>query len=286
MRHAPCAFPLAAGGRGVTMIRKEFRDILQSTFVRLSFLGIIPLLAILKVSPWKIYHFFLRSMFRILNGYAEHIYLNSFTFLLAVLILWTANQYGTHAFRGEHRDRAFEYLLSFPFSKLRILVYKFVPRVLLLLLLTILYEVLAFHYVVPMRQIQGPLFFFIDPVFFPVWVLFFLAAGFFLGLYEQKNWIAVVTFLTFFSTLLISLGLCKAILRAIDPGIVDKSHFTGLSFLIGVMLVLVVLGTAFFTVYRKFDMKSPGLHARRFAFRVLPPLVLLLFSSIYILISQ
>ena len=268
------------------MIRKEFRDIFQSTLVRLSFLAIIPLLALLKVSPWKIYHFFLGSMFRILNGYAEHIYVNSFTFLLAVTILWTANHYGTNAFRGEHRDRAFEYLLSFPFSKSRILVYKFVPRVSMLVLSTIVYEVLASYYVVPMRQIQGPLFFFIDPVFFPVWVLFFLVAGFFLGLFEQKNWIAVVTFLTFFSTILISLGICKAILRAIDPGIVDKSHFTGFSFLIGVMLVLVVLGTAFFTVYRKFDMKSPGLHARRFAFRVLPPLVLLTFTSIYLLITR
>lgn len=267
------------------MIRKEFRDILQSTLVRLSFLAIIPLLALLNVSPWKIYHFLLVSMFRILNGYAEHIYLNSFTFLLAVMILWTANHYGTHSFRGEHRDQAFEYLLSFPFSKLRILIYKVIPRVSLLLLLTILYEVLAFHYVLPMRQVQGPLFFFIDPVFFPFWVLFFLMAGFFLGLFEQKNWIAVVTFLTFFSTILISLGLCKAILRAVDPGIVNKSHFTGLSFLIGVILVLLVLGTAFFTVYRKFDIKSPGLHARRFAFRVLPPLVLLTLSSIYLLIS-
>jgi ABC-type transport system involved in multi-copper enzyme maturation permease subunit len=267
------------------MIRKEYRDIFQSTLVRLSFLSIIPLLALLKVSPWKIYHFFLGSMFGILNGYAEHIYLNSFTFLLAILILWTANHYGTHAFRGEHRDRAFEYLLSFPFSRFRILVIKFVPRVSLLVLLTILYEVLAFHYVVPMRQIQGPLFFFIDPVFFPVWVLFFLVAGFFLGLFEQKNWIAVVTFLTFFSTIFISLGLCKAILRGVDPGIVDKSHFTGLSFLFGVILVLLVLGMAFFMVYRKFDMKSPGLHARRFAFRVLPPLVLLTLTSIYLLIS-
>jgi hypothetical protein len=154
-----------------------------------------------------------------------------------------------------------------------------------LLLLTILYEILAFYYVVPMRQVQGPLFFFIDPVFFPVWVLFFLVAGFFLGLFEQKNWIAVVTFLTFFSTILISLGLCKAFLRSVDPGIVLKSHFTGLSFLFGVILVLLVLGTAFFMVYRKFDMKSPALHARRFAFRVLPPLVLLTLSSIYLLIT-
>jgi ABC-type transport system involved in multi-copper enzyme maturation permease subunit len=168
------------------MIRKEFGDIFQSTLVRLSFLGIIPLSALLKVSPWKIYHFFMVSMFRILNGYAEHIYLNSFTFLLAVIILWTANHYGTHAFRGEHRDRAFEYLLSFPFSKFRILVYKFVPRVSLLLLLTILYEV-GFSVCCAAAAGTGAVILFHRPCFFSCLGVVFPGGGIFPGVVRAEE---------------------------------------------------------------------------------------------------
>lgn len=270
----------------MTLLKKEFMEIFQPTMVRLSFLVIIPLLAIFNISPWKMYHFLMKSLFRILNGYAEHIYVNSFTFLLAFIILWTANHYGTHMFRSEHRDQAFEYLLSFPFSRLGILLYKLAPRISMLVLLTMSYEVVAFYYTIPLRQVQGPLFFLIDPVFFPFWVLYFLGSGFFLGLFEQKNWITITTFITFFSTILISLGSGKTLLRIIVPGIVQKSYFTGLSFLLGTLLILLILGTSFFKVYRKFDMKSPGLHARRFAFRVLPWLVILMIFSIYLLITR
>ena len=107
-----------------------------------------------------------------------------------------------------------------------------------------------------------------------------------MGLFEQKNWIAVVTLTVFSSSILISLGVCKKIIRSIEPTIISGSYFTGLIFIFGILIILFLLGMAFFIVYRKFDMKSPALYARRYAFIVLPPLVSLILVSIYLLIFR
>ena len=254
--------------------------------VRLGFLLIVPLLALFKVSLPGIFHFLAISVLHIIKAPPEDIYISSFVFLLALMIFWTANHFGSNAFREEYRDRAFEYLLSFPFSKSRIFLFKFIPRVSILVVLVALYEVLAFFYVIPMRDIQGALFFLIDPVFFPFWVVFFFLGGFFVGLFEQKNWIAVVTLTVFSSSILISLGVCKRIIRSIEPTIISGNYFTGLIFIFGILFILFLLGMAFFIVYRKFDMKSPALYARRYAFIVLPPLVSLILVSIYLLIFR
>ena len=107
-----------------------------------------------------------------------------------------------------------------------------------------------------------------------------------MGLFEQKNWIAVVSLTVFYSSILISLGVCTRIIRSIESKIIFGSYFTGLSFIFGTLIILFVLGIAFFIVYRKFDMKSPLLYARRFAFIVLLPLVSLTLVSIYLLIFR
>jgi ABC-type transport system involved in multi-copper enzyme maturation permease subunit len=272
--------------RGKNMFKKEFRDILKPTLLRLSVLLIVPLLALFKVPIRKISLFLFAGVFRFIKGPAYHvdIYMIGFIFLLGIMIFWIANFYGTNAFKGEHKDRAFEYLLSFPFSKSRILLYKLVPRFAVVVVLTAVYEIFAFRYLVPLEDIRGGLFFIVDPVFFPFWVLFFLMAGFFLGLFEQKNWIAVVTLSVFLAVIFISIGLCKSVLRAIEPEILYRSYFTGLSFLVGVFVILMVLGAAFFVVYRKFDMKSPGRYAQRYAFIVLPPLAVFTVLSIYLVV--
>jgi ABC-type transport system involved in multi-copper enzyme maturation permease subunit len=267
------------------MIKKEFRDIIQFTLLLLTGLLIVPLLALFKVSITGIVNFLVISLFPILKSGAGNIYMTGFTFLLGFIIFLTANNYGFHAFRCEHKDRAFEYLLSFPFSKYRVLLYKLIPRVAILFLLTLLYEALAFYYLVPLRPIQGGLFFLIDPVFFPFWVLFILAAGFFVGLFEQKNWIAVVSLMVFLGFIFISLGI-KTIIRSISPGMAQNIYLNGISFALGTLVIMVVLGTCFLLVYRKFDMKSNSIFARRFARFVLPLLASLNALSIYLLINR
>ena len=153
------------------MIKKEFRDIIQFTLPLLTGLFIVPLLALFKVSITGIVNFLVVSLFPILKSGAENIYMTSFIFLLGFIIFLTANHYGFHAFHCEHKDRAFEYLLSFPFSKYRVLLYKLIPRVAVLFLLTLLYEALASYYLVPLRPIQGDYFF--------LWTLFFFLSGFY-----------------------------------------------------------------------------------------------------------
>jgi ABC-type transport system involved in multi-copper enzyme maturation permease subunit len=267
------------------MIKKEFRDIIQFTLLVLTGLFIVPLLALFKVSITGIVNFLVISLFPILKSGTGNIYMTSFTFLLGFIIFLTANNYGFHAFRCEHKDQAFEYLLSFPFSKYRALLYKLIPRVAILFFLILLYEALAFYYLMPLRSIQGALFFLMDPVFFPFWVLFILAAGFFVGLFEQKNWIAVVSLMVFLGFIFISLGI-KTIIRSISPGMAQSIFLSGISFVLGTLVIMVVLGTGFLLVYRKFDMKSNSIFAGRFARFVLPALASLTALSIYLLISR
>lgn len=137
------------------MIKKEFRDIIPFTLMVLTGLFIVPLLALFKVSINGIVNFLVISLFHILKSGTENIYMTSFTFLLGFVIFLTANNYGFYAFRCEHKNQALEYLLSFPFSKYQVLLYKLIPRIAMLFLLTLLYEVLAFNYLIPLRPIQG-----------------------------------------------------------------------------------------------------------------------------------
>jgi hypothetical protein len=267
------------------MIKKEFRDIIPFTLLVLTGLFIVPLLALFKVSITGIVNFLVIFLFPILKSGPANIYMTSFTFLLGFIIFLTANNYGFQAFRYEHKDQALEYLLSFPFSKYRVLLYKLIPRIAILFLLTLLYEVLAFYYLIPMRPLQGVFFFLMDPIFFPFWVLFILAAGFFVGLFEHKNWIAVVSLLVFLGFIVISLGI-KTIIRSINPGMAQNICLSGVSFVLGTLVIMVVLGTGFLLVYRKFDMKSNSIFAKRFVRIVLPALTSLTALSIYLLISR
>lgn len=267
------------------MIKKEFRDIIQFTLLLLACLLIVPLLVLFRISITGVVNFLVVSLFPILKSGAGNMYMTGFTFHLGFIIFLIANHYGFHAFHSEHKDRAFEYLLSFPFSKYRILLYKLIPRIGILFLLTILYEALAFYYLIPLRSIQGGLFFLMDPVFFPFWVLFVLAAGFFVGLFEQKNWIAVVSLMVFLGFIFISLGI-KTIMPSVSSGMAQNIYLNGLSFVLGTLVIMVVLGTCFLLVYRKFDMKSNSIFARRFAGFVLPLLTTLTALGIYLLINR
>lgn len=266
------------------MLKKEFRDIIKPVLAILSVSLIVPLLALLKVSLHGTFYFLVTRVYKVLKSVNGDVYILSFVFLLGFLIFWTANMLGFAAFKYEHKDRAFEYLLSFPLSRYRILRHKFISRFIVLLSLTAIYEILAATFLIKLRPLQGSLFFLFDLPFFPLWVLFFFLAGFFIGLFEQKNWIAVISITTFMSTILVSLAI-KTLLHPGDTAAFNISNLNGTGFACGTFIIMAVLGAAFFSVYRKFDIKSPHIHARRFTLLALPPLIFLIVGSIFILIK-
>lgn len=268
------------------MLKKEFADIIKPVLAILSVSLIVPFLALLEVSIYGIFRFLVVIVYKVLKAVNGNVYMLSFIFLFGFLIFWIANMLGFTAFKYEYKDRAFEYLLSFPVSRYRILQHKIVPRLIVLFSLVAIYEVLASFFLVSLRPLQGGLFFLFDLPFFPMWVLFFFLAGFFIGLFEQKNWIAVISITTFAAAICISLAIRSLILPLVpsgNPGALHGGALSGISFGLGTFIILAVLGAAFFTVYKKFDMKSAGIHARRFTLFVFPPLVLLIVVSFFIL---
>lgn len=266
------------------MLKKEFRDIVVPTLARLAVLGVIPILAVagaplsmgFRLIFVRGFHFFTRS--------PENLLPVSLVLLLGILIFLAANFLGAKAFRCEHRDRAFEYLFALPLSRWQILRCKLLPRLAVLAVLTLIYEVLAFTVISPLRPIRGGLFFLIDPLFFPFWVIYIFLVGFFLSLFEQKNWIAVVLLSLFPATVLVSLAF-RTMLESSRSVPVALRYLSGIAFGLGTWVVMAVLAAAFLLVYRKFTLKSPRLIARRFALLSLPPLAILIFASLILLLA-
>jgi ABC-type transport system involved in multi-copper enzyme maturation permease subunit len=264
------------------MLKKEFRDMIKPVLAILSILLIVPLLALLKVSLNGAFYLVTIRIYRILRAVNGNIYLLSFLFLFGVLIFCIANMLGFSTFKYEHKDRAFEYLLAFPVSRYRILQYKIFTRLSVILVLVVIYEVLASLFLLELRSVQGSLFFLFDPLFFPIWVLFFFLASFFISLFEQKNWIAVISLIAFISTVVISLAI-RSLLSSGYMGTLHGSYLNGIAAALGAFIIMGVLGAAFFPIYKRFDVKSPHIHARRFTLLVLPTLLLLTIAGFVIL---
>lgn len=266
------------------MIKKEFLDIIKPFLVRFSPLVPVPLLYLLNVPTTYIYRIpFIRPL-NFLNSTTENDIMLLFIFLLGLITFLNANYLGINIFAREHRDKSFEYLLSFPYSKTRILMNKLAPRLMLLGGVTAIYEVLALIYLVPLRPIQGALYFLVDPLFFPLWVLFFFLGGVFVGLFEQKNWTAVVVLVTFMATGWVSIG-AGTLVREAAPAVLQGFYLPGVGLGIGVLIILTIMGIAFWLVYRRFDLKSMELHSKRYAILVLPPMVVLIAASVAVLFS-
>ncbi len=266
------------------MWKKEFREIIKPVAAILSVSIIVPILALFNVPLGRTFNMIAVVIYHVFTGVYGNIYLLSFVFLLGILVLWAANMLGFGVFKYEYKDKAFEYLFAFPFSKYRILGYKFFSRFAVLLFLVVLYEILAIIFFGPLRLLQGASYFLFDPLYFPIWALFFFLASFFIGLFEQKNWIAVVSLVTFLSTIFFSLAVRGVLFPGDGAAAGVDGSVTGSAFVVGTLTILAILGAAFFTVFKKFDIKSPAIHARRFAFLVLPPLLFLTVVSFVILV--
>ena len=265
------------------MILKEFRDILKFTFIPFILLLILLLLSFFRTMFNLLFKLLFINIFKVVNTNTKNDFMVFFIFMFGVIIYLIASQYGFGSFSFEHKDSALEYILSFPVSRNRLIMNKIIPRMILLGSLILLYEILGIIYIIPIRSIQGKLFFLFDPVFVPVCVLFIFFASFFLGLFEQKNWVAIVNLLTFISWILVSLGFRKIISSTI-PAISNKLYINGSGFTLGATMLLFILGISFFKIYKRFDAKSLNIHGKRFVLYVIPSLIILSMGSLIIIL--
>lgn len=248
------------------MIKKEFREIIVPALIRLSII-LIPAPLLLIVG----------------SGYYPVLNILKITAAtLAVAILWVANNYGIHVFKSEYQDHSFEYLLSFPFSKARIVYNKLAPRAAILFALTFFYECTVILIWLNSPQSQEFLSFPLNPVYFPLWVIFFLFIGFCLGLIEQRSWRAEANFLIFLCYIFISLAVLPA-LRYLN--IFQGEFRLSSCFTVGALIILVIMGSAFVSVFKTFDLRMLKSYGKKILFRTLPLILLLTVIAVVILIK-
>ncbi|MDD8012643.1 MAG: hypothetical protein PHX05_04105 [Acidobacteriota bacterium] len=150
------------------MLKKEWREILLPAALRLM---IGPLLFLLdSVISGKIAT---SSYLLFLIGYA-------------VSVFWVALHMGLNAFHAEFQDHAFEYMLTFPVRRLRLLARKFLVRFLVLGILVVLH--VAFQHLL---EVFSPLplshwgnAFIFDSYYFSFFVFSYFCVGFFLSLVD------------------------------------------------------------------------------------------------------
>ncbi len=236
------------------MLKKEFREIIVPTLLRLSILLLFPLLGLLEVGQY-------------IDGPSYYMFVS---FTLGLVTIWIASTYGIDAFKNEHKDQALEYLFSFPLSKFKIALYKLIPRISVLMVLIAINLVVDF---IGFVDFEGEgLLFYVMVVVSPVClVMFFLLSGFFVSMFFEKKRsriflnIAAMIAMTAVSLGIHSLLMSTSLIR----------HVYDISFSAGGLVVLAVMGAAFVPVYRKMDLKPANLHGKKFTWRALPPLLVL-----------
>jgi hypothetical protein len=249
------------------MIKKEFREIIIPALARLSII-LIP------------------TPFLLIFGSGDYPVMNILKITaaaLAVAILWVANNYGIHVFKSEYQDHSFEYLLSFPLSKAKIVYNKLVPRTAILLGLTVLYECAVLLIWIKSPHSAAFLAFPLNPVYFPLWVIFFLFSGFCLGLIEQRSWRAAANFLIFLCYIIISLAVYP-LLKYLD---IFQGEFRFSScFAIGALIIITIMGTAFVSVFKTFDLRMLKSYGKKILYRTIPLILLLTVISVVIIIKS
>ena len=114
------------------MLIKELKDSLRKTAnIFIVFLIVPVIYLIINLVPSLKFFSIGRSEFK-----------DIIIFFLWLIILLCSILLGTSAFEKERKNGAFEYMLTFPYSRLKLLFVKFIPRLFILLMLLGIYEII------------------------------------------------------------------------------------------------------------------------------------------------
>jgi hypothetical protein len=222
------------------MIKKEFRDTLKILLESSVLLLAIPITIGLSM------------LFDTYVPYADFIYI---TAVLTVLAF--ACYSGLAMFRSEQRDKGFEYLLTLPYSKLKIFIYKLLPRLVVLLVLGLLsvvfFEMTVANWVIPLILLQlGTVFL---SLAFPSLFIGFIAVLVLLWFYALSR-----TFIIYIFYNVLRLSFDR--FPVLPP------------YIIAAFLLLIPLGISFFLVFKNFDLKPYKYAIRPYFFIGLPFILL------------
>lgn len=240
------------------MFKKELREIGKPVFLRLAVMPLLLLLPMLQLVGSEVNRLsFMRNLFIL-------------TF--AVVLFWIAVHIGASIFKSEYEDRALEYFLTFPVSRMFSIAQKMLVRVLVILLLSGFYLIAVRGIAVwdPGMRMTG--YFLFNPALLPLWCLGFLVLGFLCGFIQDRNRRALMVFLTFISVVLVSMGMISLL-----GGPNRASGFEYSAWSLGASLVFhfICLGVVLIPLFRKFDLRVFGLYEKRILFLVLPVLALI-----------
>jgi hypothetical protein len=189
----------------------------------------------------------------------------NFLFLISIVIYPIAS--GLYVFQSEKKDRAFEYLLSLPLSRLKIIIYKVLPRLSLLLLLI---TVSTFFSIFNNIWING----------FNLIVLFFVSL--FIAFATTSVVLGPVIVTLLFYAYYVTSQMIHMIFIGLKPEIFNAFSTTAFFFnLLTAVLLLVPIGSAFWITFKKFDIKPLKWQLKSYYFIVLP--TILVFMSFIIL---
>lgn len=184
---------------------------------------------------------------------------------------------GLTIFQSEKKDRAFEYLFSLPLSRFQILMYKFLPRLVLLL---VLITVSIFFSVYTNIWING----------FNLVVLFLIST--FMSISFSSLAMGFIGISIFFYVYYHFSRTIHAIFVSLKPESMDPFSLAALFYnLLSAVLLLTPLGIAFWITFKKLDVKPLKLQMKSYYLIVLPTLVvfiafIIIFFKMYLSLSE
>lgn len=262
------------------MLRKEFKDALKPTLIVL----------LITVTMCILVYIFKLDIITARDNHTIKIQSQNLIptclLIFAFGIIMIAGNLGLNVFQSEHHDQAFEYLLSSPLSKNKILLYKLVPALTIISVLLLLYWLAGVLLFWNFRYLFSGLHALMHPVFLIGWSLFYFLSNFFSAIFEQKNLVAVINVLSLVTMVLFSLAVKTILLRNIGIAFSKPLHLYGTGFIIGCLFLVIITGTAFFKSFKRLDLKPVFFRGKGYVKMVISSELLLFCFSIFLLINQ
>ncbi len=241
------------------MLIKEFKHGLKKVLNIFIVFLIIPLI------------FFILRLFPVLDYFSLSVkdYIDIIVFFLWVIILLSSILLGTSAFESERKNNAFEYMLTFPVKKLKLIFYKFFPRLLILFSLIIVYEIF-YHF--SFYFIKTSLF---KPLYFPILIILLFILSFSFSLFEIRDTMALIVFFTYIGIFSLAFFFKRHL------PLLQKLHYVS-PFFSGFILslfffdIFTILGIIF--TFLKFDLSPVKMHMKKFSIYLIIPILLSLIS--------
>jgi hypothetical protein len=196
----------------------------------------------------------------------------------AILWMISVGYLAYNMFRPEEKDNAVEYILSLPIPRWKLLIWKTVPRMVILLILI----------AIPLLSVY-------IPIWMVAFVVFSQGCGFVLGIVGRKSWIArLMLFVMMICVWLINSIPPKFMWRQYVPAssllpdpspimmFIEHIRFSQLSY---ILIEFGFLALILIPIYRKWDLKPVRARELSFAKRAIVPLILLAYPVVYMLSS-